>query len=104
MAIIIDFKTRKVLNSRDAYVCLHDSYKSRCGTFDYNELAKIVDRAEKAHGRKAWEKAIGINSSELWLRLNGKKAFSLAEIESLIAFLGIPDAEVSRVFFKPYGV
>ena len=93
MAIIIDFNTRKILNrsaSRGQFV-------SKCGNFDYAELFDLV--VGKGFDFD-WKQAVGLSRNQLLNRLKGKVAFSLAEIENLVVFLGIHDAEVSRVFFK----
>lgn len=93
MAIIIDFNTRKILNRSASQV----QYISKCGNFEYTELFDSV--VEKGFDFD-WKQAVGLSRNQLLNRLKGKVAFSLAEIENLVDFLGIPDAEVSRVFFK----
>ena len=97
MAIIIDFKTRKVIGH------LQDSgkrYISKCGNFDYTELHELVSDAENKYGVSVWKAAIGITSYQLWLRITGKTALKSPIIDRLIEFLEIPDADISRVFFR----
>ena len=93
MAIIIDFNTRKVLNRSAS----QGQYISKCGGFDYAELFDLT----VAKGFDFdWKQAVGLSRNQLLNRLKGKVAFSLAEMERLIVFLGIPDSEISRVFYK----
>ena len=78
-------------------------YISKDGRFDYTELNALVDAAEatnEGNGIKFWRDAIGMTWFQLLQRLWGEVAFKASEIDRLISFLGIPDAEVSRVFFK----
>lgn len=93
MAVIIDFNTRKVLYRSASQA----QYISKCGNFDYTELFNlIVGRGFDFD----WKQAVNLSRNQLLNRLKGKVAFSLAEMERLIEFLGIPDSEISGIFYK----
>jgi len=66
--------------------------------FDYSELRVLLEEAEKANG--VVKEAIGLTRFQLLERIQGKVAFNMPEIDALIDCLGIPDNEISRVFFK----
>lgn len=93
MAIIIDFRTRQILNRSTS----QGEFVSKCGNFDYTELFNMM------LGRGFdfdWKQAVGLSRNQLLNRLKGKVAFSLAEMERLIEFLDIPDSKISRIFYK----
>ena len=93
MAIIVDFKTRKILNRSASQVqCI-----SKCGNYDYTELFNLfVGRGFDFD----WKQAVGLSRNQLLNRLKGKVAFSISELDRLIEFFGIPDADVSRICFR----
>lgn len=67
--------------------------------FDFSKLRGRIK--EQFGSEKAFAEALGMTTSSLSARLNGKIQFDSDEIYLAAELLNIPDEEIGAYFFKP---
>ena len=66
---------------------------------DANKLRYYI--ANRGRNISDLEKAIGISKTALYRKMRGKTEFTREEIQKIIDYLGLSDAETIEIFFGP---